>query len=172
MVANWSGISVWFNLILLWVFTKWIYKSVGNVYLTKNRRNSTFVRFILQFVANFNILCDLWSFIIPEYVLYLYFKFFKGVHLKRAISSEQWTHELLKHEKFHSGKLSTIEWVVMSNHMYMVFAVPFKKKFLNTLIKSILRKKINLSAKIFALFIFRSLFGTTLYKQKLKSKYY
>ena len=81
------------------------------------RRNLTFVRFILQLVANFNILWDLWSFIIPEYVLYLYFKFFKGVHLKRAISSEQWTHELLKHEKFHSGKLSSIERIVMSNRI-------------------------------------------------------
>ena len=59
----------------------------------------------------------------------LVFRVFKGVHLKRAISSEeQWTRELLKHEKFHSGKLSTIEWVVMSNHLYIVFAVPFKKK--------------------------------------------
>ena len=75
--------------------------------------------------------------IIPENVLYLYSWVFKGVHLKRAISSEeQWTRELLKHEKFHSGKLSTIEWVVMSNHMYMVFAVPFKKKFLNRLLKN------------------------------------
>ena len=72
----------------------------------------------------------------------LVFRVFKGVHLKRAISSEeQWTRELLKHEKFHSGKLSTIEWVVMSNHLYILFAVPFKKKFLNRLLNTHLCKK-------------------------------
>ena len=99
------------------------------------RRNLTFVRFILQLVANFNILWDLWSFIIPEYVLYLYFKFFKGVHLKRAISSEQWTHELLKHEKFHSGKLSSIERIVMSNHTRYLRSHSNRKKYLNILAK-------------------------------------
>ena len=78
---------------------------------------------------------------------------FKGVHLKRAISSEeQWTRELLKHEKFHSGKLSTIEWVVMSNHLYIVFAVPFKKKIWIDFWIRIFAKKINtLFVKIFTL---------------------
>ena len=52
--------------------------------------------------------------IIPENVLYFYSRVFKGVHLKRAISSEQWTHELLKPEKFHSWKLLTIEWIAMA----------------------------------------------------------
>ena len=159
MVANWSGISVWFNVIFLWLFTKWIYKSVGNVYVTKYtiRRNLFFVRFISQFVPNLNILCDLWSFIIPEYVLYLYFKFFKGVHLKRAISSEQWTHELLKHEKFHSGKLSSIERIVMSNRIKGICGPIQKEKKIsdtpNT--KRILctKRKVHLCSIIFAIMV-------------------
>ena len=115
-----------------------------------------FVRFTLQFVSNFNILCDLWSFIIPEYVLYLYFKFFKGVHLKRAISSEQWTHELLKHEKFHSGKLSSIERIVMSNRIKGICGPIQKEKISNTSnTKRILctKRKVHLCSIIFAIMV-------------------
>ena len=65
-----------------------------------------------------------------ECALLVFSSFLKGVHPKRAISSEQWTHELLKHEKFHSIRLSSIENELLKCRFIpsLVFADPIQKE--------------------------------------------
>lgn len=61
----------------------------------------------------------------------LVFLVFKGVHLKRAISSEeQWTRELLKHEKFHFHLLNRI-YILLTNYIINVTQIKlFRCKYL------------------------------------------